>query len=206
MFNCAKCGKYSCEQGDLEHLPTMCPIHDSAAIYDKATGLYRDDPKQLACRSARIESAGYGKWPRVREIMEFAKSAGFNKLGLAFCIGLREEAKAVSKIFEDSGFTVASLVCKTGGRPKEELGIKDQEKVHPGKFEAFCNPIAQAMLLNKAQTEMNILLGLCVGHDMLFIKHSEAPVTILAVKDRVTGHNPLAAIYSPYYFKSKLKD
>ena len=69
----------------------------------------------------------------------------------------------------------------------------------------MCNPAAQAMLLNKAKTDLNILVGLCVGHDTLFIKNSEAPITILAVKDRVTGHNPLAAIYASHYFASKLK-
>jgi uncharacterized metal-binding protein len=44
-----------------------------------------------------------------------------------------------------------------------------------------------------------------VAHDSLFFKHAEAPTTVLAVKDRVTGHNPLAAIYlsDSYYRKIK---
>ena len=32
-----------------------------------------------------------------------------------------------------------------------------------------------------------------MGHDILFTKHSKAPVTTLAVKDRVLTHNPLGA-------------
>jgi uncharacterized metal-binding protein len=44
-------------------------------------------------------------------------------------------------------------------------------------------------------TDLNVLMGLCVGHDSLFFRHSAAPVTVLAVKDRVLGHNPLAAVY-----------
>jgi uncharacterized metal-binding protein len=60
----------------------------------------------------------------------------------------------------------------------------------------MCNPILQAQVLNSEQTELNILLGLCVGHDSLFLKYAEAPCTVLAVKDRVTGHNPLAALYT----------
>ena len=57
--------------------------------------------------------------------------------------------------------------------------------------------------MNQARTEFNVLLGLCVGHDSLFFKFAEAPTTVLAVKDRVTGHNPLAAIYlhETYYRK-----
>ena len=42
----------------------------------------------------------------------------------------------------------------------------------------------------------NVLLGLCVGHDSLFFKYTEAPCTVLAVKDRLLGHNPMAAVYN----------
>jgi uncharacterized metal-binding protein len=205
MLSCAKCRVYACRKGDLERLPKECPILDNTEIYDKAIAQYKSDPKQLACRSAKIESAGYGVWPRIREIMEFSKLSGFSRLGLAFCSGLRKEAIEINKIFEAAGFSMSSVICKTGGRPKEALGLKDEEKVRPGNFEAMCNPAAQAMLLNKEQTELNIVLGLCVGHDTLFIENSEAPITILAVKDRVTGHNPLAAIYASHYFEKKLK-
>jgi uncharacterized metal-binding protein len=59
----------------------------------------------------------------------------------------------------------------------------------------MCNPIFQAYVVNDAGTDFNVLLGLCVGHDSLFFKYTEAPTTVLAVKDRVTGHNPLAAVY-----------
>ena len=58
--------------------------------------------------------------------------------------------------------------------------------------------------MNEEKTQFNILLGLCVGHDTLAIKYLEAPVTVLAVKDRVTGHNPLAAVYmAEGYYKKK---
>jgi len=59
----------------------------------------------------------------------------------------------------------------------------------------MCNPIAQAQILNEQLTDFNIVVGLCVGHDSLFFKHSEAPVTVLVAKDRVLGHNPAAALY-----------
>lgn len=83
--------------------------------------------------------------------------------------------------------------------------MKEHEKVRPGRYEVICNPIAQAMLLNKEKTDLNIIFGLCVGHDTLFIMHSEAPVTCLAVKDRVLAHNPMGAIYTSYhYYRRKL--
>ena len=63
----------------------------------------------------------------------------------------------------------------------------------------------QAEVLNREKTELNVMVGLCLGHDILFIKYSKADVTPLIVKDRVTGHNPIAALYtSESYYKKKL--
>lgn len=205
MVNCAKCGVYSCFRGETEKLPPNCGMRNYADVYREAASTYKEKiPGSLALCAARVEGAGYGVWPRMREIMEFSRRAGFSKLGLAFCNGLRREAMEASKIFEENGFTVASVICKTGAVPKENLGIREEEKVRPGKLEVMCNPVAQALLLKRENTELNILLGLCVGHDSLFIMHSAAPVTVLAVKDRATGHNPLAAIYAPHYFRNRL--
>jgi uncharacterized metal-binding protein len=77
--------------------------------------------------------------------------------------------------------------------------------VMQGTNEAMCSPISQAKLLNYEKTDLNVLLGLCVGHDSLFFKYAEAPTTVLAVKDRVTGHNPLAAVYLYNSYYQKLK-
>ncbi|MDE2007212.1 MAG: DUF1847 domain-containing protein, partial [Rhodospirillales bacterium] len=81
-----------------------------------------------------------------------------------------------------------------GNIPKEELGLTEQEKIRPGQFEALCNPVSQAELLNAHGAEFNVVLGLCIGHDSLFFKHSAAPCTVLVAKDRVLGHNPIAAL------------
>jgi uncharacterized metal-binding protein len=139
--------------------------------------------------------------PRIVEICEFAKKMGYQRLGLAFCAGLMNEAAIFEKILVKQGLEVISVMCKAGRAPKEGIGIKDKEKVFPGTQESMCNPIFQAKLLNHEKTQFNILLGLCVGHDSLFLKYSEAFATVLAVKDRVTGHNPLAPLYlsSSYY-------
>ena len=58
----------------------------------------------------------------------------------------------------------------------------------------MCNPIMPAMVLNDSKTEFNVLLELCVGHDSLLFQYAHAPCTVLAVEDRLPGHNPLAAI------------
>ncbi len=158
------------------------------------------EEKKLLKVACDIEREFYGKLTRVEEIIEFAKRMGLKKIGIAFCIGLFEEAKMVAEIFENAGFEVYSAVCKVGAVDKSEIGVK---KMKPGEKEAVCNPIAQAEILNKKGTELNVIIGLCVGHDILFQKHSKAPVTTLIVKDRVLAHNPAGAVYSRYY-KRKL--
>lgn len=142
---------------------------------------------------------------RIQEISEFAQKMGYKRLGLAFCLGLVKEAATVGEILEAHGFEVVSVLCKAGRALKEIIGIKDEEKVYWGTDEAMCNPIYQAKLLNQEKAEFNILIGLCVGHDSLFFKYAEAPTTVLAVKDRVTGHNPLAAIYLSQTYYRKVK-
>jgi uncharacterized metal-binding protein len=140
--------------------------------------------------------------PRIQEICEFARKMGYTRLGLVFCVGLAKEGLIVDDILKSHGFEVVSVVCKVGSIPKEEIGVKENEKIFIGEYESMCNPIAQAVIVNDAKVEFNVLLGLCVGHDSLFFQYAKAPTTVLAVKDRVTGHNPLAAIYlSGSYYK-----
>ena len=153
--------------------------------------------------ASELEALGYCQWPRLKETIEVCRRLGYTKVGLAFCRGLRKEAKIVDGLLLRAGLEVVSVICKTGGIDKEACGIP--AKVHPGEFEPMCNPIAQAMLLNEQNTQFNIALGLCVGHDSMFYKYSDALVTTLVAKDRVTGHNPTAAIYCVEgYFKNRI--
>jgi uncharacterized metal-binding protein len=142
---------------------------------------------------------------RIVEICEFAKKMEYQRLGLAFCVGLAKEARLVTEILESHGFDVVSVLCKAGRTSKSMIDLEASEMIFQGADEAMCNPVYQAKLLNHEKTEFNIMLGLCVGHDSLFFKYAGAPTTVLAVKDRVTGHNPLAAIYlsESYYRKTR---
>ena len=193
--------------------PESCPTKNYQDIIEAALKEYQKPEIQEFARMASIqESECYSNRhiqpyvlhpvkPRVQEICEFAQKMGYHKLGIAFCGGLHPEAKAFSRILEAQGFEVASVVCKAGATPKETIGINDREKVRIGRFETMCNPIIQALILNQEKTDFNILVGLCVGHDSLFLKYSEAFCTVLIAKDRVLAHNPAAALYtsSTYY-------
>jgi uncharacterized metal-binding protein len=144
--------------------------------------------------------------PRILEIAEFAMKMSYEKLGFIFCEGLASEAKAVDKFYRTWGFEVISVVCKAGRTAKEELGLNEDQKILPGNFEPMCNPIYQALIVNEQKVNFNILLGLCVGHDSLVLQHIDAPATVLAVKDRLMGHNPLAAVYNLDSYYSYVKN
>ena len=167
-----------------------------AQVATRVEGLcYEHQPGSTAIRA---------RWTRVEDTVAFAKLMGYKKIGIATCIGLLDETERLSRILAAQGFSPISVCCKSGGIDKLRLGVTEEDKVRPHTFEPACNPIAQARLLNGAGTEMNIIVGLCVGHDMLFTRHSDAPVTTLVTKDRVTGHNPVSVLYGQNFYYRRL--
>lgn len=204
---CVLCGVKACTaEPDTKKPPAFCPMPAEAALLEEVerTYLERDDLRRLAIESARTEAAGYCRSTRVEEIMDFAHRIGARKLGIAHCVGLMQEAKAARDIFAAGGFEVYTVCCKAGSIDKEKVGLRDDEKVHPGQYEAMCSPVGQAALLHKVGTELNVVIGLCVGHDSLFFMHSKAPATVLVAKDRVLGHNPVAALYTSHSYYRRL--
>ena len=159
--------------------------------------LYSAQDQKIMKVASCTESRNYMQMCRLEESVEFAKQLGVKKIGLAFCIGLAEEAKLISAYFEKF-FEVHSVCCKVCSVPKE---LMELEQVRAGGFEAMCNPKTQAKMLADAKTELNFSIGLCVGHDMLFNEASAVPVSCLVAKDRVLAHNPLGAVYSRYWRK-----
>lgn len=215
--NCAKCAVVEkicrLEKGKG---PSSCPTKKEGPTLAEALERY-DNPeiKDFARMASVQEGSCYAHRDakpfvmiptksRIEELIEFSQRMGYKKLGLAFCGGLTLEASILSEILEKHGFEVISVSCKVGGIPKERIGVKDAEKIQIGKFEPMCNPIAQAKILNRAGTDFNIMLGLCIGHDSLFLKFVDGLTTVFAVKDRVTGHNPIAALYTSRSYYQRL--
>jgi uncharacterized metal-binding protein len=182
---CACCETWLCRDGK-----------DCFAVSEDHRSLYEEGQRARLHRAASaIEARHYCKEPRLAEVILFAKELGFRKIGLAFCVGLASEAGAIEEILARH-FDVVSVCCKVGGIAKSTFGF---EQIDPQKAsEVMCNPAGQAQMLNDAETELNILCGLCVGHDAVFGMASKAPVTTLIVKDRVLAHNPIGAVYCQY--------
>lgn len=206
-FKCPSCSPVTCSKEEKEEYPDNCPIPESEQELEDARSIYQNDPdiEQLAVTASKVEAEGYCKWTRIEEIIQFARRLDVTTIGIAHCIGLKKEAGFAHRIFEAAGFTVNSVCCKTGSMNKEELGIDDSEKVRPGEYETACNPIGQAKILDKAGCQLNVVIGLCVGHDSLFFMHSKAPATVLIAKDRVLGHNPAASLYTSHSYYKRLK-
>lgn len=205
MYTCANCKILACASGRKENLPKNCPMKQEKKMEEALAEYGMEDNHRFYITSSSIEAEGYCRWPRLKETLEFCRQMRYQKIGIAFCKGLKKEAHIVANFFRKQGFEVISVICKSGGYPKESVGIPKVHKINPEKFEAMCNPVAQALLLNEQGTDFNIAIGLCVGHDSMFYKYSEAPVTTLVAKDRVLAHNPCGAIYcSEGYYKNLL--
>ena len=204
-------------QNEHGKAPDFCPTLKEQEALRRARKEYNKNHICAFARQASLqEGEGYGNKslgyentipikPRIQETIEFAERMRFKRLGLVFCVGLRNEANVVENLLRKRQFEVVSAVCKVGRVPKETLGINNEQKIRIGAFESMCNPIAQAMVLNDAETEFNLVMGLCVGHDALFLKYATAPCTVLAVKDRLLGHKPLAAVYNINSYYRALK-
>jgi len=202
---CHQCDsiKY-CVSGRANKKKENCPMKISPEIEKEALELYKSDDfiRKSTGVASIVEAKGYIKWPRLKDTIEFAKGMDYNKLGLAFCVGLQSEAEQIAKILEKYGFEVSSVCCKTGSVPKTKVGVPEEytmiSKTGYPIGNITCNPAAQALLFNKANTDLNIIIGLCVGHDITFTRISKAPVTTLIAKDRSSPHNPAACLLTHY--------
>ncbi|CAB3290255.1 conserved protein of unknown function [Methanocaldococcus lauensis] len=191
-MRCSKCIKKLCYTGKNCRKDITEEILEE---YNKKENL------KIAEVSSYIEAIYYMKKTRLEEIIEFCKLMDYKKIGIAFCIGLENEAKILDEILSQH-FDVYSVCCKVCGIDKDILKLK---KINDNQKEAMCNPIGQAKILNEIGTDLNIIVGLCIGHDILFQKYSKAPTTTFIVKDRVLSHNTAGVLYSKYYLK-KLKN
>ncbi|MDD4321223.1 MAG: DUF1847 domain-containing protein [Acidaminococcaceae bacterium] len=190
--NCANCASHACYTKGVN-----CTGISATTV--KST--YTEEELKIMQAAAYVEGTFYSNVTRLQETAEFAKAMGYKKLGLAFCIGLNDEARYIARYFTNQGFELYSVCCKACSFPKKELDLK---QVNPElEHEAMCNPKFQAKFLGEHGVEFFISCGLCVGHDAIFNKNCDGPVTTLVVKDRLLAHNPLGAIYSRYW-KRKL--
>ena len=200
---CIDCAVKNCNLQDKTYPDFCLTVNMDDDVLKEAMELYKEDENgRSMIAAAEVEYDFYGKLTRVEEIIEYAKKMGMKKLGIATCVGLLAESRILADILRKRGFEVFGIACKAGVQKKDDLGIPERCN---GIGENICNPILQAKMLNKEKTDLNIVMGLCVGHDSLFYKYSDALATTLVTKDRVLAHNPVAALYTADFYYKRLK-
>ena len=207
-LSCSACGELSCKNDEGKYPPFCLTKSLDQDLLQETLDIYDNDEVlgNIAKVSAGIEGDFYGQKTRVEETIEFIKRIGAKKIGIATCVGLIPETRLFTNILDKEGIEYYTVGCKVGAVDKTRIGIPEEKKLNRGcGHESMCNPILQAMILNEQKTDFNIMMGLCVGHDSLFLKHVEAPTTVLVVKDRVLCHNPVAALYGSTGMYSRFK-
>ncbi|MBU2551536.1 MAG: DUF1847 domain-containing protein [Proteobacteria bacterium] len=201
---CSYCARKRCFFGDLSQAPDNCPSKIGGEQLTAARAKLDEPDNQLMAQDVARTWKDYGKLTRVEETVLYARLRGFKKLGIAFCVGLSQEAELMTNLLFNEGFDVVSACCMCGGLSSDDVSLPQEDKIMADARQPMCNPIGQAELLDSEGVDLNILMGLCVGDDTLFIKHSKAPVTILTVKDRVLAHNPMGALHTARHIYTRL--
>jgi uncharacterized metal-binding protein len=181
-MDCIKCNTKTCrtteacgaQKFDAEELMLTYHLPENMKIIQAAAHL--------------VDKGRAGTLSRLQEVIEFSKSMNFQRIGIAYCYGMENEAALITTIFRESGFKIFPVSCTTGGLKQSEVNPESTiEKVS-------CNPLAQAGQINSESVDFTITIGLCLGHDILFTKHIQSYTTTLIVKDRIHDHNPINAL------------
>ena len=196
VADCLACSERQCLRGEA------CPVFggqaESFIPVDSETSGMLEASADIACERERTLC-------RLSELIYFCLEMGYSRLGVAYCTDLEEPAETLVRVLRRF-FAVFPICCKAGG------GSRDQSEPHnhaesevEGNPGFHCNPMYQAKILNYLKTDLNVMVGICMGADCVFTRESEAPVSTLFVKDKSLANNPIGAIYSDYYLKEAIQ-
>lgn len=192
IHSCIDCGIKAC-RGKGGEYPAFCPSQKlEPELLQRSLDILTGKEQTMALASCQNEFDSYNTRSRVEETMHLARLLGAKKLGIATCVGLLSEARQLARVLRAQGWEVYGVACKCGTQPKSALGFHAQGEASSN----MCNPVLQALMLNREKTDLNIVFGLCAGHDSLFYKYADAYCTTLVVKDRLLGHNSVAPLYN----------
>jgi uncharacterized metal-binding protein/predicted Fe-Mo cluster-binding NifX family protein len=134
---------------------------------------------------------------RLAEVVYFALEMGYHRLGVAYCVDLEEPAAILTRVLQRF-FDVMPVCCRVAGTVPVGGGVNADGPAVGG---SVCDPSGMAFVLNEAKTDLNVVVGLCVGADCIFNREGKAPVTTLFVKDKSLANNPIGAVYSHYHLQ-----
>ncbi|MDO4502587.1 MAG: DUF1847 domain-containing protein [Coriobacteriia bacterium] len=193
---CVDCKTLGCAHNNGRY-PSFCLTSQTTADdVSSLRGSYEGDEDTYAFMKAAAITTSRGfseQMCRVEETMDYCHRMGYRKIGIAFCAGVAEEARIFTKILRIHGYEVVGYTCKVGALSNADMGL-EESCCNFGSV--ACNPLMQVERLNAAKTDLNVVMGLCVGHDAYFYRLSDAPCTTLLAKDKAMCNNTGSALYA----------
>ena len=181
-MDCTKCTAKTCRS------TASCGAEEFSKADIQPAYAEPHNQKILQAAASLVDNGRAGMLSRLEEVIEFIKIMGYQKVGLAYCYGMENEARAVREILWEQGIRLSGISCTVGGVAQNE--INPESCIH----NVSCNPIGQATQLNDENTDFVVIMGICLGHDILLQRNLKADFTTLVVKDRIFHHNPLLAL------------
>lgn len=157
---------------------------------DTALARYHEDENQQVIQTAAhlVDGGRAGTLSRMQEIVEFAKEMEYRNIGIAYCYGMEQLAQQVRDILVSEGLHAFGVSCTVGAFSQDAVNL---ESTIAG---TSCSPLNQAAQLKAQKADLAIVVGLCMGHDILFNREFDGDVTTLVVKDRTNNHTPVKGI------------
>jgi len=190
ILDCLACRDRVCLRA--EACPHLSPqLSVSRGDYDKTLEAAWD----VACEDERTLC-------RLAELVYFALEMGYTRLGVAFCVELLAPASVLTEVLRRF-FEVVPVCCKVRGILEAGPPTAGRQRSRAAEEQrvAVCDPVGLAAVLNAAHTDLNVLVGLCVGVDGVVSRESRAPTTTIFVKDKSLANNPVGAVYSHYHLE-----
>jgi len=184
-IDCLACRERLCLKRERCHFS----LPRKAAVSDEQHQML-ESAADISCETERLLC-------RVAELVYFFLEMKYKRVGIAFCVELLDQTRVLAGVLRRF-FEVFAACCKVSDSSvdQQEMG---SELDTLGMESAPCNPLGQAEILHNFGSEINVLVGLCIGVDCVFTQASKVPVTTLFVKDRMLANNPIGAMYSDYY-------
>ncbi len=192
-LSCMNCSVAACEYPERQKPGFYSQDCVTDTLHDEALRLHALPENHAIMQAAVKVTEDTANSTRVQDTIKFARLIGAERIGIATCTIMLRETRILARLLSEAGFHVEAIGCKVDSNRRADL---DLEPLESGKGPVLCNPIMQALLLNEAKTDLNVLMGLCVGHDALFCKYSDAPTTTLVAKDFLAANNPCGVLYA----------
>ena len=111
----------------VDEAPPFCPMRRFPQLMKQVESEYeRPEIREFARLASVQEAECYEmtqqgirtKIPRLEETIQFAQKCNYKRIGIAFCVGLKEEASMVAEILAAKGMEVVSVNCKVAEVPR----------------------------------------------------------------------------------------